>query len=124
VSLGPRDGAAVVWPLDDTCQTESVCALAEPLAGRAELDAEAAVLAEPSGVVAGSVADVDPGERAPSALSAGVVPPESESSPDARDGASTRLSTPSSSAPLTDTRLSPVRPGLIRLNQNLSYGSL
>ncbi len=47
----------------------------------------------------------NPGVTALSELSSGVVLPEP--SPDARDGASTRLSTPSSSAPFTDTRLSP-----------------
>ncbi len=37
-------------------------------------------------------------------------------------GASTRLSTPSSSAPITDTRLSPSQSGLIRSNQIIFHG--
>lgn len=56
---------------------------------------------------AGEDADGDPDGAAPSEPAPGTVLPEP--SPDDRDGASTRLSTPSSSVPFIDTRLSPVK---------------
>jgi hypothetical protein len=74
----------------------------------------------PLGAAVVSGDDVEPGVAAPSELSSGVVLPGL--SPDARDGASTRLSTPSSSAPFTDKRLSPSQLSLIRSNQIRSYG--
>jgi len=91
---------------DEACQPESFRGVTGSAAVRDELDDEFGALPEPPGVAAESAADdVDPGAATPSELSAGVV--LSEPSPDAQDGASTRLSTPSSSAPFTDTRLSP-----------------
>jgi len=72
-------------------------------------------------VVAGdaSADDVEPCDITPSELSPGVALPEP--SPDARDGASTRFSTPSSSALFTDTRLSPSQLSVIRSYQNRSH---
>jgi hypothetical protein len=108
VSPGLGGAAAGERTPDEACQPESFLGVTGSPTVREELDA----LPEPPAVAAASAAsaaddddDADLGVGTPSELSAGFV--FSEPSPDAHDGASTRLSTPSSSAPFTDTRLSP-----------------
>jgi hypothetical protein len=117
--LGEEPGAEPAPGLDPDaagCRAEGT---PEPLTtggptGPLGLAAEAASAA--SGPVGAPLAGPDPGapagERsaAGDAASAGFWPEAlpSEPSPGAHEGACTRLSTPSSSAPLSDTRLSPV----------------
>jgi hypothetical protein len=110
-----KDGAD--WPPDGPCSgaegpadgeaAGAVTWLARAAPASAWL-AESALFAWPLAPEAGVLPAEPTGVAAPSSEpSPGLEPPGP--SPGARDGASTRLSTPSSSAPFTDPRLSPAR---------------